>query len=316
MHTLATFLVAFGTTMSAFWILVLNSWMHTPAGSEMREGVAHATDWWAIVFNPSMPYRLAHMLLASGLTVAFLIAGISALRYLLGDRSAAMRKALNTGIVLGAVLIPIQIFAGDLHGLNTLEHQPAKVAAMEGHWETKSGAPLIVFAFAMFARARRAASVRAAPGQRSTVRSAMLEMILDHDTGEMDGMVLGGTFEGRELQSMSEEELMQLAQEVRDDGESVQLLEAYRDRRMPGWRDDAEPDSGPRQRTAANSGAMTEQEAYQILGLEPGASLAEIRKAHRSLMQRVHPDLGGSSFLAQRINEAKDFLLRLHNERS
>ncbi|MEQ8402385.1 MAG: cytochrome ubiquinol oxidase subunit I [Roseitalea porphyridii] len=145
-HTLATFLVAFGTTMSAFWILVLNSWMQTPAGFEMRDGVAHATDWWAIVFNPSMPYRLAHMLLASGLTVAFVIAGVSALRYLLGDRSSPMRKALNTGVALGAILIPIQIFAGDLHGLNTLEHQPAKIAAMEGHWETKSRAPLILFA--------------------------------------------------------------------------------------------------------------------------------------------------------------------------
>jgi len=145
-HTLATFLVAFGTTMSAFWILVLNSWMQTPAGFEMRDGVAHATDWWAIVFNPSMPYRLAHMLLASGLTVAFVIAGVSALRYLLGDRSSPMRKALNTGVTLGAILIPVQIFAGDLHGLNTLEHQPAKIAAMEGHWETKSRAPLILFA--------------------------------------------------------------------------------------------------------------------------------------------------------------------------
>ncbi|WP_349363275.1 MAG: cytochrome ubiquinol oxidase subunit I [Roseitalea porphyridii] len=145
-HTLATFLVAFGTTMSAFWILVLNSWMQTPAGFEMRDGVAHAADWWAIVFNPSMPYRLAHMLLASGLTVAFVIAGVSALRYLLGDRSSPMRKALNTGVALGAVLIPVQIFAGDLHGLNTLEHQPAKIAAMEGHWETKSRAPLILFA--------------------------------------------------------------------------------------------------------------------------------------------------------------------------
>jgi len=145
-HTLATFLVAFGTTMSAFWILVLNSWMQTPAGFEMRDGVAHATDWWAIVFNPSMPYRLVHMLLASGLTVAFVIAGVSALRYLLGDRSSPMRKALNTGVALGAILIPIQIFAGDLHGLNTLEHQPAKIAAMEGHWETKSRAPLILFA--------------------------------------------------------------------------------------------------------------------------------------------------------------------------
>ena len=146
-HTVATFLVAFGTTMSAFWILVLNSWMQTPAGFEMRDGVAHAIDWWAIIFNPSMPYRLTHMLLASGLTVAFLIAGISALRYLLGDRSSALRKAMNTGIVLGAVLIPAQIYAGDSHGLNTLEHQPAKIAAMEGHWESHSHAPLILFAW-------------------------------------------------------------------------------------------------------------------------------------------------------------------------
>jgi len=146
LHTLATFLVAFGTTMSAFWILVLNSWMHTPAGFELREGIVHATDWWAIIFNPSMPYRLVHMLLASGLTVAFLIAGISAFRYLLGDRSAGLRAAMKTGVTMAAVLIPAQIFAGDLHGLNTLEHQPAKVAAMEANWETRSNVPLVLFA--------------------------------------------------------------------------------------------------------------------------------------------------------------------------
>lgn len=145
-HTLATFLVAFGTTMSAFWILVLNSWMHTPAGYEIRDGVAHATDWFAIIFNPSMPYRLVHMLLASGLTVAFLIAGMSALRYLLGDRSSAMFKTLRTGVALGAILIPVQILAGDLHGLNTMEHQPAKVAAMESNWETQGNVPLLLFA--------------------------------------------------------------------------------------------------------------------------------------------------------------------------
>ncbi len=133
LHTLATFLVAFGTTMSAFWILVLNSWMHTPAGFEMRDGVAHATDWLAIILNPSMPYRLAHMLLASGLTVAFLIAGISAFRLLIGDRMASTRLTLKAGIVMAAGLIPLQILAGDLHGLNTLEHQPQKVAAMEGN---------------------------------------------------------------------------------------------------------------------------------------------------------------------------------------
>jgi cytochrome d ubiquinol oxidase subunit I len=145
-HTTATVLVAFGTTLSAFWILVLNSWMHTPAGYEMRDGVVYATDWWAIIFNPSMPYRLTHMLLASGLTVAFLIAGLSAFRWLIGDRAASVRKGLTFGAWLGALLIPVQIVAGDMHGLNTLEHQPAKVAAMEGNWETGGNVPLLLFA--------------------------------------------------------------------------------------------------------------------------------------------------------------------------
>ena len=145
LHTLAGVLVAFGTTLSAFWILVLNSWMHTPAGFEMRDGVAHATDWFAIIFNPSMPYRLAHMLLASGLTAAFLVAGVSAYRWLKNDRSPAVSSALRTGVYLAALLIPLQIYMGDLHGLNTLEHQPQKVAAMEGLWETRKGAPLVLF---------------------------------------------------------------------------------------------------------------------------------------------------------------------------
>ncbi len=145
-HTGATFLVAFGTTMSAFWILVLNSWMHTPQGFEMREGVAHATDWFAIVFNPSMPYRLAHMLTASALTVAFLLAGLSAWRWLRGDRAPAVAAAMRTGVLMAAVLAPVQAFLGDAHGLNTLEHQPAKIAAMEGNWETGGQVPLVLFA--------------------------------------------------------------------------------------------------------------------------------------------------------------------------
>ncbi len=145
LHTLATFLVAFGTTMSAFWILVLSSWMHTPAGFEIRDGVVFATDWWEIIFNPSMPYRLTHMLLASGLTVAFLLAGISAYRWLRADRSDDVRAAMVTGLSLGAMLIPVQILIGDFHGLNTLEHQPAKVAAMEGNWETQGNVPLVLF---------------------------------------------------------------------------------------------------------------------------------------------------------------------------
>jgi cytochrome bd ubiquinol oxidase subunit I len=146
LHTLATFLVAFGTTMSAFWILVLNSWMHTPAGFEMRDGVAHATDWLAIVFNPSMPYRLVHTLLASGLTAAFLVAGFSAWRWLRDDRSASVKAGLKTGVTVAALLIPLQILAGDMHGLNTLEHQPQKVAAMEANWETRPNVPLVLFA--------------------------------------------------------------------------------------------------------------------------------------------------------------------------
>lgn len=145
-HTMATFLVAFGTTMSAFWIIALNSWMHTPQGYELRDGVVFATDWWAIVFNPSMPYRLIHMLLASGLTVAFLIAGISALRLLWGDRAESVKTTLRVGVIAGAGLIPLQILVGDFHGLNTLEHQPAKVAAMEGNWETGPNIPLLLFA--------------------------------------------------------------------------------------------------------------------------------------------------------------------------
>lgn len=145
-HTLSTFLVAFGTTMSAFWILVLNSWMQTPAGFEMRDGVAHATDWLAIILNPSFPYRFSHTLVASALTVCFLVAGISAYRLYRGDNKKAPKLALKTALFSAALLAPLQAFVGDLHGLNTLEHQPQKVAAMEGIWETEKGAPLLLFA--------------------------------------------------------------------------------------------------------------------------------------------------------------------------
>jgi cytochrome d ubiquinol oxidase subunit I len=146
MHTLATFLVAFGTTVSAFWIIALNSWMQTPAGFTMVNGQAHVTSWLEVIFNPSMPYRLIHMLLASGLTVAFLVAGLSAYRWGRGDRGLAVRHSLKTGVYLAALLIPLQIFAGDAHGLNTFHHQPAKLAAMEGVWHTERGAPLLLFA--------------------------------------------------------------------------------------------------------------------------------------------------------------------------
>ncbi len=146
LHNLATFLVAFGTTISAFWILALNSWMQTPAGYEIIDGVVHAKNWLEIIFNPSFPYRLIHMLLASGLTASFLVAGVSAFCFLHKGKTDAIMAALKTGIFLAAILAPLQILMGDLHGLNTLKYQPQKIAAMEGLWETTSEAPLLLFA--------------------------------------------------------------------------------------------------------------------------------------------------------------------------
>lgn len=145
-HTLATLLVALGTTASAFWILALNSWMHTPAGFEMIKGQAHVTSWLAVIFNPSFPYRFTHMLIASGLTASFLMAGVSAYRWLHQQRGPDVMAALRTSITVAALLIPLQIVVGDLHGLNTLHHQPAKLAAMEGIWETQKGASAVLFA--------------------------------------------------------------------------------------------------------------------------------------------------------------------------
>ncbi|WP_217516298.1 cytochrome ubiquinol oxidase subunit I [Vibrio metschnikovii] len=146
-HTLATVLVAIGTSLSAFWILVLNSWMHTPTGYELIDGIVHVTSWKEVIFNPSMPYRLAHMLLASLLTASFVIAGISAYQYLRNSQLNAAKVGMKVAIILAAIGIPVQILVGDLHGLNTLEHQPAKIAAMEGVWETEQGAPLLLFAW-------------------------------------------------------------------------------------------------------------------------------------------------------------------------
>ena len=149
-HTAATVVVALGTSLSAFWILALNSWMQTPAGFEMRPNeagamVAHVTDWWAVIFNPSFPYKLSHMMMACFVTVSFLLAGISAYRWLRGDRAPSVLATLRTGIVMAAMLVPVQIFLGDLHGVNTFKNQPAKLAAMEGIWETQRGAPAVLF---------------------------------------------------------------------------------------------------------------------------------------------------------------------------
>ncbi len=145
-HNIATFIVALGTTASAFWILVLNSWMQTPAGFSMQGGRAHVDSWISVIFNPSFPYRFSHMLLASGLTVSFLVAGICAYRLLRKDNKPGVMAALKTSLYLAAILVPIQIYVGDAHGLNTLQYQPEKIAAIEGIWNTQQGAPLVLFA--------------------------------------------------------------------------------------------------------------------------------------------------------------------------
>lgn len=174
--------------------------------------------------------------------------------------------------------------------------------------------PLIGFGVALFARNR---PVRPAPGSsapggvgaKSSVRSAMFEMELDHDTGDMDGLVTAGVHEGRWLSSLGEAELLAMLPFAASDGDSRALLEAYLDRRVPGWREHAEADPDAGHARPAGSGPMTKQEAYQVLGLEAGAGTQEIREAHRRLMKRLHPDSGGSTFLAAKINEAKDTLL-------
>jgi cytochrome d ubiquinol oxidase subunit I len=146
LHFFSACAVAAGTLISAFWILAANSWMQTPAGYELRDGTFYVTSWWEVVFNPSFPYRFAHMVTATFLTTAFVVAGVSAWHLLKARAVPHAQIGLSMALWLITALAPAQLILGDLHGLNTLEHQPAKVAAMEGHWETRAGAPLILFA--------------------------------------------------------------------------------------------------------------------------------------------------------------------------
>lgn len=142
----AAVMVALGTLSSAFWILSANSWMHTPAGHEMRDGIAYPLDWWRIVFNPSFPYRFVHMVTACYLTTAFVVIAVSAWHLRRGQMPEVARKGLSMGLWLVLLLAPAQAVIGDFHGLNTLKHQPAKIAAMEANWETQRGMPLVLFA--------------------------------------------------------------------------------------------------------------------------------------------------------------------------
>jgi len=145
-HLFATIFVVLGTHNSAFWVIAANSWMHTPQGFEIIDGIIHPESWIKIIFNPSFPYRMSHMLTASYITVSLMIAGISSYFLIKKTSIETAKKGLSVSLLALICLVPLQIFLGDLHGLNTKEYQPAKVATMEGLWNTKKGAPLVLFA--------------------------------------------------------------------------------------------------------------------------------------------------------------------------
>ena len=185
-HLFAAFMVSLGTFISSFWILSANSWMHTPAGFEMRDGIVHLTSWSEAIFNSSFPYRFAHMGLAAFLTGGFVVAGVSAWNLVRDHAVEANRKALSMTMWMLLIAAPLQLFVGDLHGLNTLEEQPTKVAAMEGNWERARNVPLLLFALPDGDAKTNHAEI-GIPG--------MASLILKHD---IDGIVPGITDVPRE----------------------------------------------------------------------------------------------------------------------
>jgi cytochrome bd ubiquinol oxidase subunit I len=179
-HFFATCMVAVGTLFSTFWIISANSWMHTPAGYAIKDGVFYPDSWFKIIFNPSFPYRLVHMTLAAFITTCFVVGGVSAVYLLRGRHREAAMLQLKLAVAFAAVAVPLQIIAGDFHGLAVRDHQPAKLAAMEGHWETHRGAPLILWAL---------------PDQKSETNSQVVQipklgsLILTHElNGEVRGL--------------------------------------------------------------------------------------------------------------------------------
>ena len=208
----------------------------------------------------------------------------------IGGGVVALAVAAFTGIKGElAVAIPLGIFGAGLLG-----------------WS-----PFGASGFGNIGRMFGGSSAQRSPGQTSQVRSQFLDMSLDHDSGELSGQILAGPYAGH---SLGEFDLPQLTAMMPGfDAESVALLESYLDRRFPAWRQDAQGNATGGQSRPAASGKMTDEEAYQILGLQPGAGRDEIGRAHRALMKKLHPDQGGSTYLAARVNEAKDTLLRTHH---
>jgi DnaJ domain len=208
----------------------------------------------------------------------------------IGGGVLALAVAAFTGIKGElAVAIPLGIFGAGLLG-----------------W-----APFGTPGFGSIGRIFGAGSGPRSAGQASQVRSRFFEMTLDHDTGTLTGTIVSGANAGRSLEDFDLPALLAMFSEL--DAESVPLLESYLDRRFPAWRQNAQGDAAGRQRRAASGTKMTNEEAYQILGLKSGAGRDEIGRAHRSLMKKLHPDQGGSTYLAARVNEAKEVLLRTHH---
>jgi hypothetical protein len=232
-------------------------------------------------------------------------------------------------IVLGAIALALVIGFGQLF-VRTDPHTLARLLrylvgillivvggllTWGGRWGF--GLPMIAIGVTALARGRigpldLGGSTRSG-GRGSAVRTTWLEMYLDHDSGSMSGRVLAGQYSGQNLDDLAPEALHELLREIAGDADSAALLEVYLDRRIPGWREDFQHDAAAGAGRAPGTGAMSKEEAYQVLGLAPGASSAEIRAAHRRLMKLVHPDQGGSTFLAAKINQAKDKLLGGHN---
>ena len=242
--------------------------------------------------------------------MAYFVAGLMvlALLYYIAKSASQSNPAKLASVfktLLGLVLMLVCVFL-----------------AATGRW--MAALPLAAFAFSLFglrgpggfSMGRRfpfgGGATRKSAGQTSTVSSAFLRMELDHDTKQMDGMVLSGPYDGRALSSLQAEDLRALWQGVQSDSDSAALLEAYLDSRFANWRVDFQTDYTAGHGNSTSSSTLTEKEAYEILGLAPGASAADIRTAHRRLIKRMHPDSGGSAFLAAKLNEAKDRLLNRH----
>jgi DnaJ-domain-containing protein 1 len=228
--------------------------------------------------------------------IAEILAGLLAAALLLGAFIKATPTALASAVRIAGPL---------LLGLGGL--------ALVAIGRPGQGSILVAAALAWIGITRLSRPKEKPKQPRSLVRTAALEMELDHDTGALEGLVLAGRSEGRVLGKMNQAELVALYKELAADSETRQLLEAYLDSRFPVWRKNAQAHLGKGLGGAPGSGPMTKEEAYKVLGLEAGAAAADVRKAHRRLMQRLHPDIGGASFLAARINEAKDVLLSDHN---